>query len=112
MTVRGTVRSVRVLELEQSNVPNVATYLTASEGPVLRITVTLLAVAPIEAQLPVQPTKLETPAVQTVPAVGLLIYMWASPNIVQGQRLLALERLQSKDHVVVLLPESCLREHR
>lgn len=72
-TVNGTVRSVRVLEPEQSSVPRVATYRTASEGPVLRMTVTFLAVAPIEAQLPVQPTKFDTPAVHTVPAVGLLI---------------------------------------
>lgn len=65
-----------MLEPEQSSVPRVATYRTASDGPVLRITVTFLAAAPIEAQLPVQPTKFDTPAVHTVPAVGLLIFLF------------------------------------
>lgn len=72
-TVLGTVMSARVFEPEQSKVPSVATYRTAFEGPLTRSTLTALESLPIEAQLPVQPTKLGTSVFQTVPSVGLLI---------------------------------------
>jgi hypothetical protein len=73
--------SARVFVFEQSKVPKVATYRTAVEGPLTRSTLTALESLPIEAQLPVQPTKLGTPVVQTVPSVGLLIWsMSAATN--------------------------------
>lgn len=78
--------SARVLDPEQSRVPRVATYLTAVEGPLTRSTLTALESLPIEAQFPVQPTKLGTPVFQTVPSVGLLIWSMSAETTVPSSK--------------------------